>query len=70
MVQRLHFFWVWLMLNFNCGKLLEKGGIQVKKKLLAIFLSFLMVLNILIPTMSYAAEDSSSDKTSQKLILI
>lgn len=56
------------MLNFNCGKLLEKGGIQVKKKLLAIFLSFLMVLNILIPTMSYAAEDSSSDKTSQKLI--
>lgn len=40
----------------------------MKKKLLAIFLSFLMVLNILIPTMSYAAEDSSSDKTSQKLI--
>ena len=40
----------------------------MKKKLLAIFLSFLMVLNILIPTMTYAAEDSSSDKTSQKLI--
>ncbi len=40
----------------------------MKKKLLAIFLSFLMVLNILIPTMTYAAEDSSSDQTSQEPI--
>lgn len=40
----------------------------MKKKLLAIFLSFLMVLNILIPTMSYAAEDNSGDQTSQEPI--